>query len=59
MTEKNKTVKGPMCKLRKKVLKDDPASYISLVEDPHFLCRKCGRVANNRKNLCKPLKLRS
>jgi hypothetical protein len=59
MSEKNKAIKGPMCKLRKKVLQDDPESYIKLLKEPHFLCKKCGRVANNKKNICKPLKLRS
>jgi Fe2+ or Zn2+ uptake regulation protein len=48
-----------MCKLRKKVLDDDPEAYMELVNDPHFLCTKCGRVANSKKNICKPVKLTS
>ena len=29
-----------------------------LVSAPQFLCTKCGRVANKKKLLCKPVKLR-
>jgi hypothetical protein len=27
----------------------------SLVKDPHFICKKCGRVATNEDNLCEPV----
>jgi hypothetical protein len=44
-----------LCKLvGKKILKEDPASYIDLVSKPRFVCLNCGRVANSKKNLCKP-----
>ena len=32
----------------------DPDDYHSLVNDPKFECRNCGRVANNNENLCEP-----
>ena len=28
--------------------------YKTLVRDPNYVCRKCGRAAANKKNLCKP-----
>ena len=31
--------------------------YRELVRDGKFLCKACGRVAANKKNLCKPVKL--
>jgi hypothetical protein len=35
----------------------DPEEYQSLVKEPEFKCRHCGRVAKSEKNLCKPAKL--
>jgi hypothetical protein len=44
-----------LCKLvGKKILKEDPAAYIDLISKPKFICINCGRVANSKKNLCKP-----
>lgn len=44
-----------LCKLiGKKILKEDPAAYIGLVSKPKSVCLNCGRVANSKKNLCKP-----
>ena len=31
--------------------------YRELVRDGKFFCKACGRVATNKKNLCKPVKL--
>lgn len=28
---------------------------LEMVKDPHYMCVKCGRVANLEKNLCNPL----
>ncbi len=30
--------------------------YKTLVKDPEYVCRKCGRSAARKKNLCKPEK---
>lgn len=35
----------------------NPEEYKTLVRDAQFLCKVCGRVATNEKNLCKPVKL--
>ena len=29
-----------------------------LVNKPRFICKSCGRVANEKKNLCQPVALR-
>lgn len=48
-----------LCKLVKDdVLKDDLKSYRKLVQDPTHICLKCGRVANDKKVLCKSEKLK-
>jgi hypothetical protein len=33
------------------------SDYKSLVKEPKFLCKNCGRAAASDKNLCKPAKL--
>ena len=40
-----------LCKLKKE-LKKDMKTYTLLVNQPNFVCTKCGRVANKKKNLC-------
>jgi hypothetical protein len=40
-------------KLRKK---DFPA-YVQLIDAPQYVCSKCGRAANRKKNLCDPRKI--
>lgn len=45
-----------LCK-QKKTLKSDFAGYVLLVQQPRFVCLKCGRAANKKKNLCNPQKI--
>lgn len=45
-----------LCKI-KKLLKDDPAEYVQHVRKPKFVCT-CGRVANEKGLLCKPLRIK-
>ena len=47
-----------LCEL-KKSLKQDFGTFVSLVNDPTHVCRKCGRVANSKKLVCKPVKLKA
>ena len=50
--------KRTLCKLVKNdFLKKHFASYKDLVTNPEWICRKCGRVSNDPKFLCKPILL--
>jgi hypothetical protein len=42
-----------LCKLKKKLTQDFD-TYVLLVHEPRFVCAKCGRAANKKKNLCTP-----
>jgi len=47
---------GPkkICKLAKKdYLKENLEEFSKLVNDPHYICRKCGHVCNTSGRLCK------
>ena len=43
-----------LCKL---VKRDELQLVRKLVVDAEFICKKCGRVAREKKNLCKPSRL--
>lgn len=43
----------------KKLLKKDFELFVKHVQNPTHLCRSCGRVANCKRRLCKPMKLKS
>ncbi len=34
-----------------------PESYLKLVREPQYMCKRCGRAAADKKSLCKPVKL--
>lgn len=40
-----------MCKLAKK---GDLKAIVKLGGNPAYVCGKCGRLANDKRNLCKP-----
>ena len=48
--------KKTLCELEE-LLKKDLEAYKQLVKDGKYICRKCGRVANKEKRLCKPAEL--
>jgi hypothetical protein len=53
MSGKKKT----LCEWDKDELKERIKEYKKLVRDAAFVCRKCGRAANDSALLCKPVKL--
>ncbi len=36
----------------------DIKKIMPFVNKPRFICKSCGRVANEKKNLCAPIRLR-
>jgi hypothetical protein len=47
-----------LCKWDKDRLEDKIDALIKIVKNPGFVCRKCGRAANEKKWLCKPVPLK-
>ena len=45
-----------MCSMYKKAEKD-MEKYLKKVGDGTYVCKKCGRFAQDKKNLCKPLEV--
>ncbi|OEF95855.1 hypothetical protein [Desulfuribacillus alkaliarsenatis] len=59
MGDKKKSMQDKvLCKLCKDdCIKKCLEEYVELVNDPKYICKKCGRLANKQKNLCKPVKI--
>lgn len=47
-----------LCKIQDELIRRDLEAYMDLVNKPKHVCKKCGRVANKKKLLCKPTKLK-
>ena len=47
-----------LCKIQEELIKSDLEAYMKLVNRPKYICKKCGRVANKKKLLCKAVKLK-
>ena len=47
-----------LCDLLDKI-KPTSKEYLALVDNPRYVCRKCGRAANKKKRLCDPYKLKT
>jgi len=52
--KKSKKNKAKLCKLASK---GDYETAAELASGARYICRKCCRVAPNRKNLCKPAEI--
>lgn len=46
-----------LCELTKPHNQFDMEKILPLVNDPQYVCRCCGRLANKGENLCNPIKL--
>ena len=46
-----------LCSLDRDDISDHLDDIVEIVSTPKFLCRKCARVANKKKYLCKPMKI--
>ncbi|MBU1534175.1 hypothetical protein KKF84_02580 [Myxococcota bacterium] len=43
-----------LCKLSHAEIRDNNLLFRQLVTNGQFYCKKCGRVANKKSNLCQP-----
>ncbi len=43
-----------LCKWKKEDIKEDWSDLRKIVKDPEYICKKCGRAANDDDYLCKP-----
>jgi len=43
-----------LCKWKSGDIKDGTGKFKKLVKDARYFCRKCGRSARQKRNLCKP-----
>lgn len=48
-----------MCKWKPKAIVKDLKVFRGLVDSPKHVCKQCGRVANKKKSLHKPVALKS
>lgn len=46
-----------MCSLSKVMRSTNGESYVNLMSNPKFYCKRCGRVANEKEYLCRPFPL--
>jgi len=47
-----------ICSLSKKDIEKDFKEICEIVKNPKYICLKCGRIANQKNNLCKPEKMK-
>jgi hypothetical protein len=51
-------VKKSLCGLVEEgYLRDQTQDYKKLVKKPKYICRRCGRAARKKRNLCRPEKI--
>jgi len=55
--DNNNIPKNKMCQITKFVHKFDLDRVKELTSNPKYICKCCGRTANNEENLCSPATL--
>lgn len=55
----DKLPKKTICKWDRKTLEESLSLLAAEIADAKHICRKCGRVASEKRLLCKPVKLQS
>ncbi len=53
----NNNRENKLCELAKPHNQFDMDKILPLVNNPQYVCRCCGRLANKKENLCNPIKL--
>lgn len=59
MKEKKKNNTKSICKFKKGEIEKNLDEIIQLVSQPKHICTKCGRVANEKANLCHSHKIKT
>ena len=54
MAKSDKLSGKKLCKLADK---GDMDALIALAKDARYICKKCGRVSSQKRNVCKPVEL--
>ncbi|MDD2356931.1 MAG: hypothetical protein PHX13_03350 [Thiovulaceae bacterium] len=47
-----------LCELKRDDLEKDFSKIVSIVSKPKYICKKCARVAKDKKYLCKAVELK-
>ena len=47
-----------LCDLTKKEIENDIENIMTMVNKPKYVCVKCARAANDKKFVCKPVKIK-
>lgn len=55
--DSNNIAPNKMCQLTKKAHKFDIEKVKELTSNSKFICKCCGRTANDKENLCSPVSL--
>ena len=59
LTKRTLLLEEPICKWSRKELEKHLDLLVSaVVSSPRYVCTKCGRAANSRKNICKGKRMR-